>query len=356
MENILNDIVAMQNIDRSNMMGLILNFSRHCQDACKIADGFKRPKVFFGFKNVVFSGLGGSAIGADLIRCFLEDEIKIPIIVLKEYNIPNFINKDTLFFSCSYSGDTEETLSAYKQAKAKRAKIIAITSGGKLEEIARGDKIPFVTVPSGFPPRAAVGYSFFVPLVLLSKLGIINSKIKDIKETIGVLEELKSSLGPKISTQDNLAKIIATRIHNRFCIIYGSSSHMAAVVTRWRSQFAENSKHLSSSHLLPEMNHNEIVGWENPPNLIKELVVIFLKDKDDHPRVLKRMQVSKEIINDKNQNILEVNSEGKGLLARTFSLIYIGDFVSFYLAILNNVDPTPVDKVTYLKNRLSTFN
>lgn len=354
MANVLSDIKIIKELDKSKMLGLLLGLDEQCRRARDIGADFK-PQGISGDKvsNIVFTGLGGSAIGADLIRSYTADEIKIPIVINRNYTLPNFVNENTLLFASSYSGNTEETLSAYREAKEKRARIIAISSNGELEKLAKEDGVVLIKIPQGIPPRCALGYSFIPPLLTLSKLGFIGNKDKEIDQTIEVLNSLKKGLEAENPIDENIAKRIAITLHRKYPIIYGANDHIDIVVTRWRGELAENGKHLASSHVFPEMNHNEIVGWDFPAELMTEFVVVFLRDSEDHKRVAKRMDITKEILRKKGINIIEVFSKGRGLLSRVMSLIFIGDMVSFYLAILNGVDPTPVDRVTYLKKELA---
>lgn len=351
----LDDLREIERIDKSNMLDLLSGFPTQCRHAVRIGELFSIPKPYRKVNNIVFSGLGGSAIGADLIRSYVIDDIKVPILVNRDYTLPKFVGKDTLFFACSYSGDTEETLSSYEEAKRRGAKIIALSSGGKLEAEAKDDGVPFISIPKGYPPRTALGYSFFPPLVVLSKFGFVPDKEEDINEAIsGMTNSRDHILSPQIKASKNYAKRLALELKDKYVIVYAANRYIDSVVTRWRGQLAENSKALSSSHVLPEMNHNEIVGWVFPKKLLKDFVVVILRDKGEHPRVARRIEITKTIIK-KKSNIIEVRSKGNGLLSRIFYLIYFGDFVSFYLAILNGVDPTPVDTVTYLKRQLGNF-
>lgn len=354
MANILNDLKKIKDLDKSNMLDLLLGLDEQCRRAKEIGASFQ-PKGISntGIKNIVFTGLGGSAIGADLIRSYTSFEIKVPIIVNRNYTLPNFVDRDTLLFASSYSGDTEETLSAYEEAKEKKARIIAISSDGTLERLSKKDGIPFIKIPQGFPPRCALGYSFIPLLLTLCKLGFIKDKVKEIDEVIDVLSQLKNELGLNSPVNKNIAKRVALILQHKYPIIYGADDYIDVTVTRWRGELAENSKHLASSHVFPEMNHNEIVGWDFPPELIRKFVVVFLRDSGDHKRVAKRIDITKEILSKKGISIVEVFSRGEGLLSRIMALIYIGDIVSFYLAILNGIDPTPVDRVTYLKKELA---
>ena len=351
----LDDLKGLEKYDRTKMLDLITAFPEQIRDAKCIGSGYEaQPELKRSYKNMVIAGVGGSAIGADLVRSYVLKESKNPIIVNRNYTRPGCVGDESLVVASSYSGNTEETLSAYDDAKAKSAKIIAITSGGELEKKARSDGFGVMIVPKGMPPRAALGYSFFPLLILLSKLGLlIGQKDKEIDETIQNLRELNDKkIGQAVPSGKNIAKRIAAELYGKFPIIYGGQDNIDSIVTRWRGQLAENAKTLSSSQLFPEMNHNEIVGWENPKSMLKSLAVVMLRDKDDHPRNSKRMDITKTIIEKEGVKVIEVSSIGGGLLSRIFSLIYMGDFVSFYLAMLNKRDPTPVERVTYLKNKL----
>ena len=350
----LNDAKKIKTLDKSNMLDLLLGLDEQFRGAKDIGKSFNPTGISSdGVRNIVFTGVGGSAIGADVIRSYTAEEIKVPIIVNRNYTLPNFVNGNTLLFASSYSGNTEETLSAYEEAKEKKARIIAISSNGALEELAKKDGALFIKIPEGLPPRCALGYSFIPPLLALCKLGFIGNKEKEVDEISEVLRGLKSELGLESSVDANIAKGIAFMLQHKYPIIYGANDHIDVVVTRWRGELAENSKHLASSHVFPEMNHNEIVGWDFPIELMNQFVVIFLRDREDHNKVARRMDITKEILSKKGINIIEISSKGKGLLSRMMSLIYIGDMVSFYLAILNGIDPSPVDRVTYLKKELA---
>ena len=345
---------TIKQIDKSDMLDLLLDFPQQCAAALDIAE---KAKILFemrDFKTVVFAGLGGSAIGADLVRSYLYFESKIPILVFREYELPSCVDSQALVFLSSYSGNTEETLSAYREAQNKGASIIATSSGGRLKEFADKDNITFIEIPKGLPHRCALGYLSIIPLCILSKLGLVKGAKQSVKETVKVLDELRSNnLNPRIGQKDNIAKFIASKLRNKFVVIYSASVHFDVCAMRFRGQLAENSKALASSHVFPEMNHNEIVGWQNPKKLFKNFVVVMLRDKGMHPRIAKRMDITRDIIKKEGVELIEIWSRGEDLLSRIFSLIYIGDFISYYLAILYGIDPAPVDRVTYLKKELA---
>jgi glucose/mannose-6-phosphate isomerase len=287
------------------------------------------------------------------MRSYILDSAPTPLFVNRGYTLPAFVGSRSLVIVSSYSGDTEETISAYRDARKKGAKIVVITSGGRLRKMAGSDNFPVLAIPGGLPPRAALGYSSITLLILLSKAGIVGDQSRHIDEAIAVMSRLKDgSIGFNVRQKKNAAKEIAATLYSKYPVIYGAQDRIDAVVTRWRGQLAENAKTLGSSHFFPEMNHNEIVGWDNPAALLKKFAVVILRDKGDHPRVAKRMDITESILRARCANLTEVRSSGKGLLARIFSLVYTGDFVSFYLAILNKRDPTPVERIKYLKDRL----
>ncbi|MCX5685922.1 MAG: bifunctional phosphoglucose/phosphomannose isomerase [Candidatus Omnitrophica bacterium] len=351
----LDDLKIIAKYDRSGMLETIEGFPAQCRDAKSIGYGFDLPASFkIQYKNIVSTGLGGSAIGSDIARSYIADDSKTPLFVNRNYRLPGFVGERTLVIASSYSGNTEETISAYKDAKSKEAKVIAITSGGELRKLASGDGFPVLTIPGGLQPRCALGYSFFPLLIVLSKIGVVKDQAEDIDEAIEVLNGLKvKSLGAGVPEKKNIAKRIARSLYNKFPVIYAGGDHTDSVVTRWRGSLSENAKVLSSGHVFPEMNHNEIMGWEHPAKLLKDFAAVILRDSDDNPRVAKRMDITKKILAKAGVKAIEVNSLGSSLLARIFSLIYIGDFVSFYLAILNKRDPTPVERIAYLKKELA---
>ena len=217
------------------------------------------------------------------------------------------------------------------------------------------DGIPHLLVPAGLPPRAALGYLFLIPYVILRKLTALPLNSSEFQEMVKTLEALRERvIGPDVPVSKNLSKQIALRLKGKIPAVHGGVQHLEAVVMRWRTQLAENAKQLSWSHLYPELNHNEIVGWSEPKHLLRHLLILLLRDAGDHPRVQKRMEITKALLRrESGVETREVWSTGQGRLARLFSLIYTGDFVSFYLALLNRVDPTPVERITRLKKQLT---
>lgn len=346
------DLKEIKKFDRENMLDLIINFDKQWKESIGIGEKFKIDEKFKEINKIVVTGMGGSGIGGDLLKAIISNKSKIPVAVNRNYSFGKFVDEHTLVFVVSYSGNTEETVSAYKDAYSKKAKIICITSGGKLKELANNSNIPVVIIPSGMPPRTAMGYLFVPLLIILNNSGIVKDTKEEIEETYSILRKLKDMYKPEVS--NNIAKKLAYKLTGKPIVVYGAADTTEIVALRWKCQFNENSKAYAISLAIPEMNHNEVVGWsECMKKYLKEFSVIFLREKQEHTRIKYRIDISKKIISKYNKNILEVYSSGNSLLSRLMSLIYLGDFISFYLAILNKVDPTPVEAITYLKDQLS---
>ncbi|HHW60276.1 MAG TPA: bifunctional phosphoglucose/phosphomannose isomerase [Syntrophomonadaceae bacterium] len=303
------------------------------------------------YRNVVVTGLGGSAIGGDILRTFALSHARMPILVNRDYDLPAFVDQDTLVLAVSYSGNTEETLSSYEQACSKGADILVVSSGGRLSQQAAHDGWTVLSVPGGLVPRAANGY-LFAPMVLaLQSLGMVEGARTGLDETKQLLLAMRQQLGS--DEEQNPARQMAEQIKDHIPIIWGSSSHSEAAAMRWKGQINENAKAPAYFGILPELNHNEIVGFEVPADLLSRLVVVILRDRYDHPRVQKRIEISRGMIEDRVAAVLEVPSQGESFLARVYSLIYMGDWVSYYLALAYDIDPTPVAAIDRLKNELA---
>ncbi len=351
---LLDDPTAAKKIDSRNMYGLIYEFPSQLRHALSIAGELPLPPFKISeIKNVVVTGMGGSAIGGDLARSYLSAELKFPFSIVRNYTLPRFIDESSLVFVSSYSGNTEETLSAYDAARKVRAKIVCISSNGELLKRCDKDRFPYLKIPPGYPPRAALGYSFVPILVLLERMGFVSGKIEELEKTIEFLSSAREKYGMEIGTEPNPAKKIAKELFGKLPIVYSGCEHFDAVGYRWKGQICENSKMLCFNNVFPEFNHNELVGWETLFGLQEKIVVVMLKDQQDHGQIKTRMDIVKGMIRKKGVETIEVQSQGENLLSRIFSLIQLGDFVSFYLAILNQVDPTPVKPIDYLKSELA---
>jgi glucose/mannose-6-phosphate isomerase len=339
-------------IDSKGTSKWIVDFPKQIEEAVKIGKEANVKINIKGVQNILLTGLGGSSIGGDLLRSYLAGELDIPFSVNRYYTLPEFVGPQTLVIVSSYSGNTEETISAYKDAIKRKAKILCISTGGEVAKMALKLKHAWLKTPPGLSPRAAIGYSFFPLLVVLNRIGFIKSKDKEIKETIQLLKK-KSAIYSNPESPENAPLKLAEQLKGKLPIVYSPAEHLDTINIRWRGQIAENAKQLSSGNFLPEMNHNELVGWKVLKDLMKQTHVIFLKDVATHKRVAIRSDITKQVISQYAGGVTEISSEGKSLLARLFSLIYFGDWMTLYLAVLNNEDPEPIAVIDFLKNELA---
>ncbi len=341
-------------LDRSNMFALLTAFPQQLRKAWEIANNTPIPNLREAVHNIAITGMGGSGIGGDILSNHLNNLLEMPIYVNKGYTLPQFVSKNTLVLACSYSGDTEETIQALESVIKRKPMVVCISSNGKLEQLATQNGYPLVKVPGGQPPRTALGYLFISLLVTLQKLHIIGDQKEAFDETLSLATQMAAELAD-YSKPDNPALELATKLVRKTPIVYGASEPNEALPTRWRNQFSENSKILAFSNLIPEMNHNEIVGWAKPTAILDKVHVIMLRDERNSPRVEFRFQTTKEILAKHNVPVTELFAQGRSRLCRTFSQLLPADFVSYYLAILNEVDPTAIDNIVFLKKKLAEF-
>ncbi|HKI47393.1 MAG TPA: bifunctional phosphoglucose/phosphomannose isomerase [Balneolales bacterium] len=337
-------------VDSENMFKLVRDFPNHWQKAMSYSKDQGIKVDISRVRNIMISGMGGSAISGDLIGAYVEDRLPIPLIVNRHYRLANWVREDTLFIGCSYSGNTEETLTATNEALGRGAQVIVMTSGGALLDLAQKRDLQYIKIPGGLPPRAALAYKFIPLYQFFRNVGFIEEDDNPFSETLNLLLEQNQSYQ---NFEENEALSLAETVKDTLCVIYSDGKLMAPVNVRWRTQFEENAKTLCYGGVLPEMNHNEIVGWENVAHLTGRLSVIFLRDKEDDPRVTKRINVTREIIEESAASVHTFRSRGESRMARMFSLIQFGDWVSLYLALITNTDPTPIVRIDLLKRKLA---
>ena len=339
-------------IDSSNMYKSIYDFPDHLHEAKIIGESIILGNNYSKINNIVVAGMGGSAIGGDIARLILQNELKIPMYICRNYKLPNWVNNNSLVICSSYSGNTEESLSAFEDAQKKKAQIIAISTGGVLSKKINELGLDLITIPSGLQPRAALALSFVPMLYLFKSLNLIEiKKINDLIKEIDKIELMRDVYNKE--TNENPAYLLSKKIYQTLPIIYGENESLAILAVRWKGQLSENAKMLAYHNELPEMNHNEIVGWENNLDLINKISIIWLKDKSDHNRTKIRQNSTKNIIDNLAARHEIVSVEGLTKVERYLNMIHLGDWVSFWCAILHKTDPTPVTKIDKLKEILS---
>ncbi len=327
--------------DRAQTADVLAGFPSQCRDG--LARGERVPvDGFRGFTRVVPLGMGGSGIAGALLGSILPIEV-VPV---RDYTLPPWIGSESLAVALSYSGDTEETLAAFDAARSRTKRLLAVTSGGELGRLCARDGIPWIEIPTGYQPRAALGYLLFPLLGLSRRLGLA----PDVGEALAVLDRLASELDP--GGEENEAQALARALEGRVPLVYGAGP-TGPVAYRWKTQLNENAKAPAFWGELPELCHNEVVGYELASRLLPQGTVVFLRARGDHPRVGKRVEILGELLAERGLGWTEVWARGEGSLAQLLSLLYLGDWTSYYLALLHGVDPAPVAIIGELKNRLA---
>lgn len=326
------------------MNQLIERFMDQLAEGLEIGRNASIRPAAANINHIYVAGLGGSGIGADFVASFIQDECRLPFLVRKGYHVPAFVGTNTLAIASSYSGNTEETLISYDQIKAKGARLLCVASGGKIIDKAKADGYDYIQVPSNWPsPRACLGYSVTAQLWTLHHLGYISDRaIQEVESSITLLRKESED----IKTQ---AKAIAGRLHHKIPIIY-IEDRMEPVAVRLRQQINENSKALCWHHVVPEMNHNELVGWREKNDA---LAVLYLRNDDDYSRNAVRMDINKQIISQYAGDIIEVYSKGTTMIEKSMYLVHLGDWISWYLAELRGVDALEVKVIDFLKGELA---
>jgi glucose/mannose-6-phosphate isomerase len=343
---LLDDLEKINQIDLRGMLSVINAIPESAEEAIVLAENVKLKVRHF--RNLVIAGMGGSAIGGLLLRDWLQQATKVPIVISRDYSIPGFVGKDTLLFAVSYSGGTEETLSAFEEGKARGAKIVVFTSGGELEKRARANRVTVYKLPSGFQPRAAIAHQFLSLVVAARKVGIAEDSWWEVREAIDVLKVLREENRPEVSQGSNPAKKLATELYGYVPFIYGSRIH-EAVAYRWSTQLNENGKSPAGSSFIPEAFHNAIVASEADKELLKKVCAVFLLDPAETEHLKAKTRRLIEIMKPCFGKVLEVEASGEGRLARMLSALYFGDFVSTYLGLLYGKDPSTVESIDRLK-------
>jgi len=326
-----------------DMQKLVANFSKQLTEAIAIGSNAKLTASANNISNVLICGLGGSGIGGSIVAELVAGNATVPINVTKGYFIPAYVNENTLVIISSYSGNTEETLNCMELAMAKNAKIVGITSSGKVLEICKAKNFDCIVVPGGMPPRSCLGYSLTQLFFVLGFHKIISNNYK------AELEAAVTLIDKEETTIISEAKKIAATIHGKIPVIY-ATTYNEGIAIRFRQQLNENSKILCWHHIVPEMNHNELVGWTEKN---ENLSVLFFLDKDDYARNLARVDINKEVIKKHVSSVTDIYSKGNSIIEKAIYFIHLGDWISVALAELRGVDAVEVNVINHLKSKLS---
>jgi len=329
------------------MKELISGFADQLRQAIAIGEAAQLPAPKGPVRTVNVFGLGGSAFGGEVVRNYAFTTAKAPILIPRGYTPPAYLGPDDLLILSSYSGNTEETLIAAKEALAAGATTVCISSGGELKQLAAANGFPFIEVPGGYPPRTACGFSIVQQLYVLRHYGVIPDFKAHLDEAVALIDRFATGFTGLAST-----KTLADNLNGKVPVIYSSDAADSAAI-RLRQQINENAKQLCWHHVIPEMNHNELVGWELPESLLANAVVVLLRTDYDHERVQLRYNINREIIEPKAAQFVEVQAQGESKLAQLLWLLHFSDWVSYFLAENNGVDPMPVKVIDHLKGSLA---
>ena len=348
----LDDLQAIKKIDTQDMLGSIDNLPDQLEEAWKAGQSFPLTNSLRQTKRIVIAGMGGSAIGGSLLTAYASPLCEAPIVVWRDYSLPAWAKgPETLVIASSYSGNTEETLSAYQSARENKCSLLAMTTGGKLAAAAEKDGVPVWKFTYTGQPRSAVGYTFALPCAVAARLGLLPDPAKDVAAAAAAMRLQQKTIGADVPGAGNAAKQLAARELGKSVIVFGAD-YLAPVARRWKGQVSEIAKAWAQFEELPELDHNTVAGTVQPKEVIDRAVVVLLRSKFSHPRNDRRIEITRELFARQGWQMEEVAGSGDGPLSQMYTCLHFGDYTAFYLAILYNTDPSPVAVIEDLKKML----
>jgi glucose/mannose-6-phosphate isomerase len=352
---VLEDATALERMDPGTMLAKIGRFPDQMRAAWEITRSLELPERYRNATAVAVLGMGGSAVSGDLVRTIFGDRLTVPIATVRDYILPAWAGPTTLVVAVSHSGATEETISALGTALERRCPVAVITTGGPIGEVAAHVDLPRLTYPNEAPPRASVGYLLILLAGLLERAGMLELTGQEVDEAADAARSVVRSCWSDIPTDSNMAKQLAWSLLDRLPVIVGSGA-MAAVARRWKTQLNENANSAAMAEELPEATHNAIVGYEQPETLRDHQYHVFLAAPGDHPRNRRRARLSTDLLNAVGIAHRRISFEGPSRLAQACAAISLGDFVSFYLAVVYGVDPSSTPALSMVKAHMSEFD
>jgi glucose/mannose-6-phosphate isomerase len=348
----LDDRKQMQVLDTLDMLGCIDRLPGQLEEAWQAGQQFPLPDTLRSVRRIVIAGMGGSAIGGSLLASYAASFCEVPIVVWRDYGLPAWVQgPDTLVIASSYSGNTEETLSAYQTARERRCSLLTMTTGGKLAGLAAEDGVPLWKFTYRGQPRSAVGYTFALPLAVLARLHLVPDPSADVANAAAALRAQQKLIGADVPLAGNAAKRMASGWFERNVIIFGADI-LTPIARRWKGQISEIAKAWAQFEELPELDHNTVAGTLQPKEIISRSVVVFLRSQYDHPRNRLRTEITQDLFRQQGWTTEIVDAAGDAPLAQMYSCLHFGDYASFYLALAYDTDPSPVAVIEDLKKRL----
>jgi len=350
----LDSLVVHRRYDPSEMFRHLKNFPEQCHSAWDKVMNYRLPSDYDQINKVVVMGMGGSAIGGEVVSNLLMAESSVPVWVARDFDLPHFVDDRTLVIAISYSGNTEETLNAFQQLIKTPAKKLVLTAGGQLAELAKKENVFFSIIDYPAPPRATFPYMFASLVGIFNKLGLLPEKSSDMMQAISSLNQMVDEMDITVPRTSNRAKMLAEKLHDNVIVTYGAGV-LTGVARRWKTQFNENSKNWAFFEVFPELIHNAIVGYSFPSQAKKKLFTVLLRVPSLHPRIKVQYDAVIKILEENEVSYEVIDGVGENTLAQVLGLILLGDFTSYYLAILNRVDPTPVSFVNFIKQYMADY-
>jgi glucose/mannose-6-phosphate isomerase len=350
----LDDGATVARLDPRGMLATVAALPTQVRAAHALGHAVDLPDTLHGADAIVVLGVGGSAIAGDLLQGLLAERLAVPFMVVRGEEVPAFVGPRTLVVASSYSGNTQETLAAVAEARRRGARLLAVTTGGTLGTEAGAGKLPVVTLPAGYLPRAALAFSLVPLLTVLARLGYTAPVDVEIEQAAHVLEVGNARLAPGAPGAANLAKQVARALHGRLAVVYGSGGLGGAVACRWKGQLNENAKHVAHHAVFPELGHNEVESWRFPRELEGSAHLVVLHDTAETAATRRRVEVVTGLMQPWISGVTAVTAAGTAPLARCLSLVQVGDFASCYLALLNGADPSAMPNIERLKAGLSS--
>lgn len=347
----LDDLAYLARLDPGGMLDHIRNFPAQCRVAWEHASRFAWPQAPKGLQNVVVAGMGGSAMAGELLADLALDSVQVPIIVHRDYGLPAYVSTHSLLIASSYSGNTEETLNATHEALRRGVSVVGVATGGALAELAAEAGFPFFTIRYQSSPRAALAHSFAALLYFLQHLGLFPDQQEPLADAVATMQAMHNAVGAAVPASANLAKRLAHSFYGRLAVIYGVG-FLASVAHRWKTQFNENTKAWAFHEALPEMNHNAVLGYQQPDELASNTFAVLLQSPSNIEQNRVRADVTGEVLSRAGVRYQTIEAQGSTALAQALSAIHLGDYVSLYLAALYGIDPTPIEAIDLLKERL----
>lgn len=344
----LDDASVYARCDPQGMIAHVNHIADFCEEAWKSALAFELPEDYAGVNKVVILGMGGSAIGGDLLNSYVMNEAKAPIILQRDFTLPAFVDENTLVIASSCSGATEETLSAFEESFETGAKKLAITTGGTLKPLAIEKNIPIFSYANMAPPRATLPFSLLPILAVLQKLGIVTDKSRDVADMISTLRGLLTTINTTVPTKNNQAKQIAGSLFGQLPLIYGAEI-LSQVAHRWKTQFNENAKAWAFYDVFPELNHNAVSGYDFPKDMAQKIKIVLLRSSYLSERIKSRYTLTCQLLDEAGLKYLFVDGIGTTPLSHVMSTLVVGDYTSCYLAVLYGADPSFVKNIDFLK-------